>query len=49
MQIGTLKLYKNVSGTIELNKDEGTQLYIEFMSYGDSADIYYKGEAVVIK
>ncbi len=32
------------SGTVE-----GTQLYIEFMSYGDSADIYYKGEAVVIK
>ena len=25
MQIGTLKLYKNVSGTIELNKDEGSR------------------------
>lgn len=25
MQIGTLKLYKNVSGTIELNKGEGSR------------------------
>lgn len=30
-------------------KVEGAELYIEFVSYGNSADIYYKGEAVVVK